>query len=537
MLTPPPSPFRRRSRAAAVAACLSVALLLGASAARGSEEPAPSPDEIGHALHVDDVPATYVVLVDTSSSMNDPGPDGTRLYDTVRARLRGFLAGLAPSDQVSVVAFGRAVSVVQPLSPAGDARDAADALPAEAGESASDPGSALEAAAEQLTKSRTPVAAVLLLTDGAINAPGSPYAKLGSPGWKQLRERYSGLGTDRNVVGYGLPLTGQTHISDVLAAVFPTPRILPAGVADLDSQLDTAKDRVRADKAVRALREDDGSGVRLTVADPSARGAGSGTLTVPTGDRTGARRQTVRLTVTSLARHVPLRVRLRAGSRPGEPAVTADGLPAEPLVLPPGTVRTYDVTLTWAQNPRSSLTGSSGAFRSGLTVSADVASPWTPTVHGALGYPDFRLDGSRTAEVRLRGEVPGHSPRWALPLLLVLVVGGGFLGWLLHTRRRPLLSGELVVTDLPSGERITRPLSGRTVTLDIEVADVRARVRVRGRTVAGRRVLALDCVREPVRATGTRLSDSGTLEPGKSTVLCGIGFSHTVAARDTAPAQ
>ncbi|MGW7243405.1 VWA domain-containing protein, partial [Streptomyces sp. NPDC054804] len=117
MITSAPSALR--VRASATALFLTAAMLLGASAPRADDLPAaPSPDDICRSLHVDDVPASYVVLVDTSSSMEDRGPDGATQYDTVRKRLRSFLAGLGPSDQVALVSFGRSVGVVHPLGPA-----------------------------------------------------------------------------------------------------------------------------------------------------------------------------------------------------------------------------------------------------------------------------------------------------------------------------------------------------------------------------------------------------------------------------------
>ncbi|MGW7423014.1 VWA domain-containing protein [Streptomyces sp. NPDC054813] len=523
------APSAPRVRASATALFLTAAMFLGASAPRADDRPAaPSPDDICRSLHVDDVPASYVVLVDTSSSMEDRGPDGATQYDTVRKRLRTFLAGLGPSDQVALVSFGRSVGVVHPLGPAAGARDAVDDLPARATETASDPGSALETAADQLRDSRTPVAAVLLLTDGAINAPDSAYAKLGSPSWRRLGERYRTLGEDRTVVGYGLPLADDTHVSDILGAVVATPRILPVGAAALGTQLNSAKDRVRTDKAVRTLRDDAGAGVRLSLTDDTAgTGTGSDALDLGTGDREGARRQTVRLTVTSTAHHVPLRVRLRARTDGGGPSVSSVGLPDEAVTLEPGARRTYHLTLLWRQDPRPALAPSTKPFETGLAVSAEVTSSWTPTVHGALGYPGFRLAAPATARVRLHGQVPGEPPVWLYPVLLVLVLGGVLAGWTAYRRRNHPLSGTLVITDLRSGDRVHHPLDGRLFAKDIEVAQVRARVRVRGRGPAGRTVLAVECVREPVRANAPRLADSGQCELGKSTVLCGIGFSHT----------
>lgn len=199
----------------------------GAAPAAATDKPLPR-DGIYRSLKVDDVPAAYVVLVDTSSSMQDKGPDGEPLYSTVKKRLGSFLKTLTPADEVAVVTFGRATSVVHPMSPANrTGKLLSKELPRAAEETASDHGAALNVAADQLDRSTAPVGAVLMLTDGAVNAPDSPYARLGTPAWKQLRARYDALGTNRDVIGYGLPLADGTQVSEVLGSAFGAPRILP----------------------------------------------------------------------------------------------------------------------------------------------------------------------------------------------------------------------------------------------------------------------------------------------------------------------
>lgn len=116
-------------------------------------------------------------------------------------------------------------------------------------------------------------------------------------------------------------------------------------------------------------------------------------------------------------------------------------------------------------------------------------------------------------------------------MILLVVLLGAAAAWRSYKRRNPKLSGALVVTDLRSGERQTILLGGREVSQETDAGNVRARISVRGRHEGGRLVLALQCVREAPRPGDDRLRDSGTCEIGKSTVLCGIGFSHETQSR------
>ncbi|MFJ8350116.1 vWA domain-containing protein [Streptomyces sp. NPDC094153] len=512
-------------RAALLALAFAFLLALcGAAPAAAADPPVPR-DDIYRSLKVDDVPAAYVVLVDVSSSMQDRGPDGVPLYTTVKRRLADFLGSLTPADQVAVITFGRATGVVHPMSPANRTDNLfTKELPQSAKESASDHGAALDAAADQFDRSTAPVGAVLMLTDGAVNAPGSPYAELGSTAWQRLKSRYAALGEDRKIMGYGLPLAEGTGVSEVLGSAFGAPRILPVDPTALGSQLSAAKDQVRTQKAVSRLRADQGGTVTVSVAGDGVSGAGAH-VAVATGDRAGARTRTLRVTLQSKATHVPLTVRLTAGGESGGPRLTPDG-PATPVTLRPGEKKTVPMTLTWRQDARFSLFPGSSDFRERVDLRAEISSAWTTTVRGSLGESKFSTGEPVVTTLDLRGSVPGRPPGWLYPLVLLVLLLGSAVVWRVHRQRNPELAGLLVVTDLRTGNRQTIPLRGREVTGETDAGQVRARVTVRGRQEAGRPVLVLRCERDAPRAGGDRLSDTGTCELGKSTVLCGIGFSH-----------
>ncbi|MFG2308774.1 VWA domain-containing protein [Streptomyces sp. NPDC048566] len=524
--------IRATARRALLLTTVCALAVAGAPPAAASGKPLPR-DGIYHSLKVDDVPAAYVVLVDTSSSMQDKGPDGKPLYSTVKKRLAAFLKTLTPADEVAVVTFGRATSVVHPLSAANRTRKLfSEELPRSAEEAASDHGAALEVAADQLDRSSAPVGAVLLLTDGSVNAPHSPYARLGTPAWQQLRQRYDALAGDRDIIGYGVPLAEGTQVSEVLGSAFGAPRILPVDPAALGSQLADAKDRVRAEKAESVLRPDQGARIAVSVRGDGVTRHGDGTVALAAGGRTGSRSETVRVTLTSHAAHVPLRVRLTAEAAGGDTAVRL-AAPVAPVTVEPGRSRTVPVRLDWSQEGAFGLLPGTRDFRAGLTLRAEVSSPWTPTVRSSIGYAKFSTGRPTVTDVDVLGTVPARTPGWLYPLVLLLALLGTAAAWRSYRRRHPKLSGALVVTDLRSGERQTIPLAGREVSRDTDAGDVRARVTVRGRLEGDRVVLALDCVREAPRPGEERLRDSGTCDLGKSTVLCGIGFSHETHSRSS----
>ncbi|MFF0203320.1 VWA domain-containing protein [Streptomyces sp. NPDC005017] len=486
-------------------------------------DPSVTPDGIYGSLKVDDVPAAYVVLVDASSSMKDKGPDGVPLYTTVKRRLADFLGSLKPADQVAVITFGRATSVVHPLSPANRTGDVVDKeLPRSAEESASNHGDALNVAAEQLEGTTAPVAAVLMLTDGALKAEGTPYARLGSPAWKDLKKRYAALSADRQIMGYGLPLAEGTGLSDILGSAFASPRILPVDPTALGSQLNDAKNQVRKQKALSVLRPDRGRGVAVSLGGDGVRPAGNGKVTVAAGSATGSHSRTLEVTLRSRARHVPLTVRLSADAGAGSARVSGAG----PVTLQPGRSETVRVQLTWRQDSQFGLFSGSSDFRSQVTLRAEVSSEWTKVVQGSLGEAKFSPGEPVLTEVELQGTVPDHTPGWLYPLVLLVLLLGAAAAVQVRNRRNPQLSGTLIVTDLRSGSRQPIPLHGRKVVHEMDAGQARAQVVVRGRRNADRVVLWLRCERAAAQQGGERLVDTGICELGKSTVLCGIGFSH-----------
>jgi hypothetical protein len=89
-----------RRTASLVSVAVALAVLVGFAPNASASADGPTRQEIFQTLNVDEVPADYVVLVDTSGSMNDGG-----LYGDVRGTLATFFAGLTPADHLAVYTF------------------------------------------------------------------------------------------------------------------------------------------------------------------------------------------------------------------------------------------------------------------------------------------------------------------------------------------------------------------------------------------------------------------------------------------------
>lgn len=289
--TPPRAP--RFARVARVGAALVTAVLLAAppAAARATTtDPAPSRSEVYQALGLNDQPADYVVLVDTSGSMNQDGR-----YDTVRSTLGSFLNGMSPKDHVALFTFD---SRPQPryIGSAGDSAAITARLPAApdpAGDT--DIGAALDAALTELERDQaSAVASVVLLTDGEHHpVAGSGYPDSTGPAWTALRGRAQALAGRTELAGYALPLGNGATGAGLLGDVVKNTTVLrPESIQDLGSYLARAGERTQTRKAQLLLAGDVGQGVTAEWQD-----AGRSDLTDGSA--------TAKLTLRSTSRHVP----------------------------------------------------------------------------------------------------------------------------------------------------------------------------------------------------------------------------------------
>lgn len=251
-------------------------------------------DELLEIYGIANVPADYVVVVDTSGSMMGATP----IYPAVRQAYASFAAAIGDQDHLSVITFDTN-AVVQFNGKLGEGRNreaAASALPEVAKGARTDIGAALNAALDRLQRAdAAPVQTVVFLTDGKIDAPNSPYRTLGSPAWQQLAQRAAQIEGGRSLAVYGAGLGGGATDVAVVKDVFPRAQIVNLPNDQLAPFFAEAIRRARVEK-LRApvLQEIRRNQLELAIAP--------GTL----GDHT-----TLTLTLTSKLPHLGATVNLR----------------------------------------------------------------------------------------------------------------------------------------------------------------------------------------------------------------------------------
>ncbi|MEU4494148.1 vWA domain-containing protein [Streptomyces sp. NPDC023998] len=471
----------------------------------------PSRAEVYTALGLDDQPADYAILVDTSWSMRKDGR-----YETVRSTLRPFLESLSPKDHVALVAFDTRPDP-RYIGPADDTDEIMSKVPpGPTPEGATDIGAALETALTELERSdASEIASIVLVTDGS-HQPGSGtrYPESTGEAWTALRKRATDIGKRTELAGYALPLGTGASGADLLDDVVPNTTVLrPDSVKGLGAYLQRAGDRTRARKAQLLLAKDQGKGVTAAWQDGDRLDLTDGSATA-------------RLTLRSTTSRLPLTVTgLKASV--GDPAVALSGLPSQ-LTLKPGESRSFDVRL------RGGLPDGMFPYRrtenaeGTLLVSGRVASPWEQAL-----APTVRL---KVAE-RVRVPEPAVPLRDTVgsPVLLPAVIGAvlliALIGWLLWRRtHRPRLRGELLLVPAFEDRIPDRiELRGRRMRLQPHSVGGRGQVHGRRRVADGESQVHL-LIRYTPDGSSARESDA-TCRPGSHVVVNGVSFTYVPEQR------
>ncbi|WP_250292935.1 vWA domain-containing protein [Frankia sp. CiP1_Cm_nod1] len=418
-------------------------------------EPAPDPQPgvpqmdraaVMAALHVDDVPADYVVLVDTSASMAAGG-----LAGQVSHFLRGFVAGLAPSDRFVLIGFDVAPAVLY-AGPAAGAAGAVDRLPRVPTGTHTDIGAAVREAVDELGRhDASPVAAVFLLTDGRHQPPPNSGFPTGDDRpWQLLGDDARQRLDVTKVHGYGVALRDDDQARDgagQLKRALPTTTVLALPTGQLPAYLDRAKDDTRRRKAANLL-EADVRGQVVVSWDPQLADVDPAASPLVT-----------QVTLTSRERWLPLEL-TDVSVTSSDRDVWADGIPSR-ITLEPGHSVTVPVTLSWKSHTTGRLRGSR-TVTSELRLGANIDSSWRNVTES-----DFKLP----LQLRLAGEsstLYGSSRagwNFAGLLLLALLAAaglgaavGGLLWWY------PKLTGVLSA-EWPDGQIVRAELSGRRVRI------------------------------------------------------------------------
>ncbi|MFB6988906.1 MULTISPECIES: VWA domain-containing protein [unclassified Streptomyces] len=466
----------------------------------------PTRAEIYRALDLDQEPADYVILVDTSGSMKHDGR-----YNTVRSRLRSFLDDLTPKDHVALLTFDSRPEV-RYIGAAGNTAAIVSKLPSApnpAGDT--DMGAALNAALTELERDdASPVASVVLVTDGEHHPPaGSRYPTTTGPAWSALHRRAQAVARHAELAGYALPLgSGATGVDLFGKVVQNTTVLRPQNIQGFGAYLARAGERTRARKAALLLAKDAGKGVTATWSD-------DGRIDLTDGSATAG------LTLRSTTRHLPLTVTgLRAFLV--DPALTVDGLP-DRVTLQPGASRTYRVRLRGRP--------AAGPLPYRRTENAEATLRMTGRVGSSWEKPlasDIRLAPSRAIRVE-RAAVPLRATVGSAVLLpvaagtVVLVVLAALLRW--RRVNRPPLRGVLVLAPA-FGEKMPDhiALDGRAVAFRPMSMGGRGRVHGRRRSTDGGTRIELRIRYTP---DGSAARESGaTCRAGGRVVVNGVAFTY-----------
>ena len=414
-------PVRTGSTAMSWIALTSGAMLLGAgllAPAAVAASPTP-PATVAARLGARHIPAEIVVLVDISASMTADG-----LYPQVQQVLPGFLSNLRrqdPQDRVAVVVFGAPGDTQTVYLGRPTARSIP--LPAKATSNLTDFGYAFQKALGILSQAPADikVGGVLLMSDGALNAPGDQrYATYSAPGWAKLHAMADGLGI--SVTGYGLPLTANQaytqSVNTALAHVFTQRQTLTADLGDVGAQLDLASQQIMDSRIAAAAQPDSGHGVRVSWVDPprGKQARPRWTWGRPQGD--------VKVKLTSTTSRIPLSVGGLSVTVSGFPVSVSGRLPGGPVQLEPGRSVTPSGASELAKDlRRDGAPGWLPVRLPRLALTAQVTSPFAAAINGTFADPGFRVGGlTGEASASALGAVPAQSPLgiWALIVVLIL---------------------------------------------------------------------------------------------------------------------
>ncbi|MFN8103928.1 MAG: VWA domain-containing protein [Acidimicrobiia bacterium] len=374
----------------------------GATMARGQAAPA-SREEVLRALGADQVAADYVVILDTSASMQD----GNK-YDLTLGVLRPFLLSLAPSDYLSLVSFDTAPGTRYSGDVGQPGDRALGQLPPTPTGQHTDIGAALETGLTELERlDASRVSSILLLTDGKQDPPpGSPYpASLDGPAWEQLQARAQAL-QGRQLTAFGIGVGQGDTDAAVLKRLFPQAQILGLPPDQIGPYLDRLKDETRIKKAASVLTADLSAPVEIVW--PTEQLAHLDLSTESTS---------LPVTVVSKTQHLPLELGSAIIRSSEDQPITVEGLP-ETIALAPGEAKTFDVDLTW-KPVRGFDFGQHTETRNGeLQFQADITSAWDPVITQDLKLSRVTPVAQSTVPVQASGLVG-----WSWLSLLLLAAG------------------------------------------------------------------------------------------------------------------
>lgn len=489
-------------------------------------QPAPSPSPptlqgVLKALGLDNAPADYVVVVDTSGSMQDAG-----LYPRVRDALAAFLTALRPADHLSLLTFDSAATLRFTGEIGADPQRALAQLPLTADGKATDIGAGIDAGLAELERPGAhEVGAVVLMTDGKHDPlRGSAYPTTSGPAWDSLVIRARRLSARHHVSSYALALgRAQTTDAALLKSTFPQTVVVAIPSDQVSDYLGRVTQQLRLDSARRAIEPDLKGEVEATWDRPLSNldlDSTSANATLLLHSKLVA----VPITVSHLAAQV------------SNPGIVVAGLP-DSVDLAPGQTITLPVRFHLASGEGFGFGAHQVSQTGRLNVTGTISTSWQGIMDRDLGLSFGPSLESQPVDLIGIGTRGWSYPRIALTFLLPLLVlfGAALLAWRLYQGGKPSLRGVLIAT--PSvGFPVRGTLAGRKVPIG---AINGSRLEIPGQGyVTGKRVAkrgkrkGFDLELQIAYATETRTKTKhGSCRPNSSTVVDGVTFTYQSNAR------
>lgn len=434
---------RIRSRSLVAAAAVATIAFAAAATAFAAPEQVTLAD-VERALNVDAVPVDYVVVVDTSGSMQSSG-----LYPQVQGALGSFLKGLKPTDHLSLLTFDSAATLRFTGAVGGDPLAAINQLPPTATGQRTDIGSGIEAGLAELERpDANAVGAIVLLTDGLVDTnPGSIYSNAAAPAWGDLRSRAANIATRHQVASFALALQPATDAA-LLKNVFPSTLVVAIPSDQVGAYLGRVAAELTRQKTIQVLQPDLANSVTAAWSGDLSRldlSRGSGDAQV---------------TITSNFKNVPLTISGLTATPTGDIGVTVTGLP-ESIDLQPGQSRSFPVHVTFPTVGGFAF-GERSVTRTGsLAVTGAASSPWQQVITSDLGLPFTPTLASAPTPLTGHGSTGwSWTTLGAFPLALLVL---GLLVMAVRRARRPRLVGSLellhegqVVSEFPLGGKVLK---------------------------------------------------------------------------------
>ena len=207
--------------------------------------------ELQKIFGVSKVHATYVVVIDTSSTMRP-------YWQEVKNALSIFTTALPTDDHLSLIVFDNQATTILSENITQGKSSLLNVLPPEPKGQKTDIGRAIKKSIDEFEKSKNKIGFLLFLTDGKDEPPDdSEFTKQPNVEWKNLRERGSKIIREKSIEIYAIGLKEGADIGK-LSDVFGSEKVslLTKSSSQLRSYFQSAKDELLKQKLLGQVKQE-----------------------------------------------------------------------------------------------------------------------------------------------------------------------------------------------------------------------------------------------------------------------------------------